>query len=300
MSFQCPVFLIFLDCTWQLLQQFPSAFEFSEIYLTTLWDSVCLGLFENFIFNNERERMMTMRRFTMHNTTKAPKLMSVWDWSQQFSDSDLSLFNNPLYLTRYQLKKRLAEVGAELEEGASAQQSWSRRRENGIDVGTNHKLYAKKLNAMHQVDPGVGMESDFLRPVVSAALLKFWAHCYLRWLTPVQILTGGTPVEYLTQCILVEEIVCLQHKVESLQRSTPFNKADRRRSALIFGADSPSTAQTAVNAAGTPKTRDLLTSSFPYSPGQLPSHVSFLGTPISLFVEGSLLASDESESEEDN
>ncbi|VVC92046.1 unnamed protein product [Leptidea sinapis] len=33
-----PVFLLFLDCTWQLQHQFPAAFQFSETYLTTLWD----------------------------------------------------------------------------------------------------------------------------------------------------------------------------------------------------------------------------------------------------------------------
>ncbi|KAK2180751.1 hypothetical protein NP493_427g01041 [Ridgeia piscesae] len=36
---QCPVFLLFLDCCWQLLQQFPSAFQFSEMYLAVLWDT---------------------------------------------------------------------------------------------------------------------------------------------------------------------------------------------------------------------------------------------------------------------
>ena len=300
--FQSPVFLVFLECTWQLLQQFPSAFEFSEIYLTSLWDSVCLGLFENFIFNNDRERMMATKRFSVYATSNTtPNLMSVWEWSKQFSEDDMSLCNNPLYLTRYRLKKPLSKIGAELGQSAASQETWSKEKENGIDVGTNHKLYAKKLSSMHETEPSIDANNDFLRPVVSAALLKFWGHCYLRWLTPVQIIAGGTPLEYLTQCILVEEILCLQHKVESLQNSTPFNKADRRRSALIFGTDSPSSAQTAINAATTPRSkRELLTSSFPYTPGQLPSHVSFLGTPISLFVEGSILANEDSESEEDD
>lgn len=298
--FQSPVFLVFLECTWQLLQQFPSAFQFSEIYLTTLWDSVCLGLFENFIFNNDRERLMATRRFSIFTTTSTtPSLMSVWDWSNQFSEDDMSLCNNPLYVTRYQLKNPLYKIGAELE-GAASNQTWSKKRENGVDVGTNHKLYAKKLSTMFEAEPRIDPDNDILRPVVSAPLLKFWGHCYLRWLTPVQILAGGTPLEYLTQCILVEEILCLQHKVESLQNSTPFNKADRRRSALIFGADSPTSEQSAVSAAASPRTKgDLVTSSFPYSPGRLPTHVSFLGTPISLFVEGSILGDEESESDEE-
>lgn len=39
-SAQAPVFLLFLDCVWQLLQQFPAKFEFSEFFLLALHDSV--------------------------------------------------------------------------------------------------------------------------------------------------------------------------------------------------------------------------------------------------------------------
>jgi len=31
-----PVFIQFLDCTWQLLDQFPTSFEFGNGYLVTL------------------------------------------------------------------------------------------------------------------------------------------------------------------------------------------------------------------------------------------------------------------------
>ena len=51
-----PVFLLFLDCVYQLTVQYPSSFEFSEIYLVTLWDSCVTGLFKEFIFDSNRER----------------------------------------------------------------------------------------------------------------------------------------------------------------------------------------------------------------------------------------------------
>ena len=54
--FQSPEFLVFLDCMWQLLQQFPAAFEFTETYLTTLWDSAHISVFETFLFDCERDR----------------------------------------------------------------------------------------------------------------------------------------------------------------------------------------------------------------------------------------------------
>lgn len=53
---QGALFLLFLDCTWQLLQQFPGCFEFSETFLTTVWDSVFLPIFDTFQFNCERDR----------------------------------------------------------------------------------------------------------------------------------------------------------------------------------------------------------------------------------------------------
>lgn len=53
---QSPMFLLFLDCVWQLTNQFPDKFEFTETYLTTLWDSCHVGVFDNFLFNSERDR----------------------------------------------------------------------------------------------------------------------------------------------------------------------------------------------------------------------------------------------------
>lgn len=56
-----PYFLLFLDCTWQLLQQYPTAFQFSETYLTTLWDTIHITIFDTFLFNSEHERKKAKR-----------------------------------------------------------------------------------------------------------------------------------------------------------------------------------------------------------------------------------------------
>lgn len=52
-----PIFLLFLDCVWQLLQQFPTAFQISETYLTTVWDSAHISIFDTFLFNCEHDRV---------------------------------------------------------------------------------------------------------------------------------------------------------------------------------------------------------------------------------------------------
>ena len=278
---QCPVILLFLDCVWQLQLQFPSAFQYSHIYLTALWDSICLGLFDNFIFNSSRERMSAVPRFSIFQTTDTtPNLLSVWDWSLQYGPDDMALFNNPLYLIHTELRPELSNIRFAETQAAKKKESF----QNGSDPVQNG-LYARRLNAqLDETLRGQDPVQQILQPVVEAPLLKFWSYCYLRWLTPVQIITGGAPAEYLQQCILIEEILCLQHKISALQTATPFNKANRKNSDLIFSA---------INTPQTPRTKptwsSVLTSSFPYSPSATTGHVTFFGAPLSAFLERSLV-----------
>lgn len=53
---QSPVFLLFLDCTWQLLRQFPAAFGFTEAYLLALHDSTFLPYCSTFLFSCQRQK----------------------------------------------------------------------------------------------------------------------------------------------------------------------------------------------------------------------------------------------------
>lgn len=58
---QSPLLLLFLDCVWQLLQQFPSDFEYSETFLTTVWDSAFVPIFDTFQFNSEHDRQVARK-----------------------------------------------------------------------------------------------------------------------------------------------------------------------------------------------------------------------------------------------
>lgn len=53
---QAPVFLLFLDCTWQLVRQFPAAFGFTEAYLLALHDSSFAPYSSTFLFSCQRQR----------------------------------------------------------------------------------------------------------------------------------------------------------------------------------------------------------------------------------------------------
>jgi myotubularin-related protein 10/11/12 len=109
---QSPVFLVFLDCVWQLMQQYPTAFQFSETYLTTIWDSAHISIFDTFLFNCEHDRIIAesvseaFHGINFHFRNEILQggaghssliLRSVWDWSEQFGEKDIALFCNPLF-----------------------------------------------------------------------------------------------------------------------------------------------------------------------------------------------------------
>lgn len=72
-SSQSPLFLMFLDCVWQLLEQYPAAFEFSEVYLMILYDSARISLFGTFLFNCPHQRVkestVSMKCYTPFSST---------------------------------------------------------------------------------------------------------------------------------------------------------------------------------------------------------------------------------------
>lgn len=47
--------MLFLDCVWQIMNQYPAAFEFTETYLTVLSDSMWIPLFSTFLFNSPKQ-----------------------------------------------------------------------------------------------------------------------------------------------------------------------------------------------------------------------------------------------------
>ncbi|NWI62780.1 MTMRC protein, partial [Todus mexicanus] len=53
---EAPVFLLFLDCVWQLARQFPAAFGFTEAFLLALHDSSFAPYSSTFLFSCQRQR----------------------------------------------------------------------------------------------------------------------------------------------------------------------------------------------------------------------------------------------------
>jgi myotubularin-related protein 1/2 len=79
-----PVFLQFIDCVWQITQQFPNAFEFNDYFLITILDHLYSCRFGTFLCNSERERVQEKLK---------EQTVSLWS----YTNSQLDLYKNPLY-----------------------------------------------------------------------------------------------------------------------------------------------------------------------------------------------------------
>jgi len=90
-----PVFINFCDCLFQLINQFPTAFEYNETFLLFLCHHLYTCKFGTFLFNNERDREFTEIR---------SKTVSIWTFINRHlkdttapSTSPHLHFQNPFY-----------------------------------------------------------------------------------------------------------------------------------------------------------------------------------------------------------
>ncbi|XP_032707084.1 myotubularin-related protein 11-like, partial [Lontra canadensis] len=112
-SEEAPVFLLFLDCVWQLLQQFPAEFEFSEFFLLALHDSARVPDTLTFLRNTPWERGKQSGQFNSYTQICTPGYsqplagnsvnpqLSVWDWDLRYSSEQILQFHNPGYDPEY-------------------------------------------------------------------------------------------------------------------------------------------------------------------------------------------------------
>lgn len=85
-KWEAPTFLLFLDCVWQILRQFPCSFQFNERFLITLFEHAYASQFGSFLCNDEYERCKLKVQ---------QKTLSLWSWMNQ--PTELHKFTNPLF-----------------------------------------------------------------------------------------------------------------------------------------------------------------------------------------------------------
>ncbi|KAK0424535.1 hypothetical protein QR680_008714 [Steinernema hermaphroditum] len=82
-----PIFVQFIDCVWQLFNQFNPMFEFNVHFLITVLDELYACRFGTFLFNNEKQR------FAENNAKQ--NTLSLWS----YIDENRMEFLNPNYLS---------------------------------------------------------------------------------------------------------------------------------------------------------------------------------------------------------
>ena len=83
---QAPIFLQFLDCVYQIHQQFPCSFQFNEQFLAFLFENAYASKFGTFIGNCVKERQ---------ELGLEKKTISIWSYLNRLEV--MRSFLNPLY-----------------------------------------------------------------------------------------------------------------------------------------------------------------------------------------------------------
>ena len=98
-----PIFLQFIDAVYQLTRQFPTSFEFNELYLLVIADAAYSRLFANFLGNTECNRfnrlMILADEFAEEiGRTDGLNMISCIDlWNFLDESYDAAIFTNLLY-----------------------------------------------------------------------------------------------------------------------------------------------------------------------------------------------------------
>lgn len=306
---ESPLFLLFLDCVWQLWNQYPAAFEFTEVYLTVLGDSMWVPVFSTFLFNCPRQRAEHSRDFASSKSIhlgqdQALRFPSVWDWSQQFSLKDQTLFNNPLYVgkiatcvqngtvktfTHRRSKKNysstLRGLPSALRNGSLGPTDTLTRR-NSLMLRLRSDLSQVREQ---QETPSERFIRDWfshpadlqglLLPQLLPSHLSIWKLYFLRWVPEAQIPQGGPITAFHKLSLLTDEIEMLQNQLRQYKGASYISSnSHTEHSKMYFKATS-----TPHQSLAPP---EYLSSSFPFSPMGNLCRPGILGTPLSKFLNG--------------
>nr|KAF6441549.1 myotubularin related protein 12 [Rousettus aegyptiacus] len=192
---EVPVFLLFLDCVWQLVHQHPPAFEFTETYLTVLSDSLYIPIFSTFFFNSPHQKDTNMHQ-------RQPSL----PLTQSKSSPKRGFFREETdHLIKNLLGKRISKL---INSSDELQDNFREFYDSWHSKPTDHH--------------------GLLLPHIEGPEIKVWAQRYLRWIPEAQILGGGTVATMSKLLEMMEEVQSLQEKIderhhrqEALQAEAP-------------------------------------------------------------------------------
>uniref|UniRef100_A0A4W4HES6 Myotubularin-related protein 12 n=1 Tax=Electrophorus electricus TaxID=8005 RepID=A0A4W4HES6_ELEEL len=227
---QSPVFLLFLECVWQLVQQHSPAFQFSETYLTVLSDSIHVPAFGTFLFNSAFQRESCLK----HSQRGPLSWPAVWDWSMQFDCKAQELFINPLYAEKLKQEKVLRKVPRikhqrQLSLPSSAFKTPPKKGFFKDEAESLKKMLRVKRFSRWMVppdSPAVATRQFYeawqqkpldyhglLLPCLDGPAMRLWMQRYLRWTPEAQILGGGSVAITSKLAELLGEVRALQREL---------------------------------------------------------------------------------------
>ncbi|XP_068846576.1 myotubularin-related protein 12 isoform X1 [Capricornis sumatraensis] len=183
---EAPVFLLFLDCVWQLVHQHPPAFEFTETYLTVLSDSLYIPIFSTFFFNSPHQKDANVHQRQLSLPLTQSKSSPKRGFFREETD----------HLIKNLLGKRISKLinsSEELQDG-----------------------FREFYDGWHSRPPSY---QGLLLPRLEGPEIKVWAQRYLRWIPEAQILGGGGVATMSKLLEMMEEVQHLQEKVEARHHS---------------------------------------------------------------------------------
>uniref|UniRef100_A0A8C3LYC1 Myotubularin-related protein 12 n=1 Tax=Chrysolophus pictus TaxID=9089 RepID=A0A8C3LYC1_CHRPC len=232
---EAPVFLLLLNCVWQLVQQYPPAFEFTETYLTVLSDSLYVPIFSTFFFNSQHQKDTTMTGEILKTQSSPFRFLTVWDWSVQFDLKAQAFLNNPLYAEKPKPEKsqrKTARFKHQRQLSLPLTQTKSSPKRGFFREETDHliknilgKRIGKFINSSDEppnsfrefYDSWHSKPIDYhglLLPRIDGPEIKVWAQRYLRWIPEAQLHGGGTIAIAAKILDLMEEVQNLQVKMD--------------------------------------------------------------------------------------
>ncbi|XP_042305741.1 myotubularin-related protein 12 isoform X2 [Sceloporus undulatus] len=259
---EAPVFLFFLDCVWQLIQQYPPAFEFTETYLTVLSDSLYIPIFSTFFFNSQHQRDTTLYGGSLDTQGNKLSYLSVWEWSVQFEPEAQALLNNPLYtekpkLDKSQRKTTRLKHQRQLSLPLTSTKPPPKRgffKEETDQLIKN--ILGKRISRLITSSDELTSNSrefyenwhckavdlhGLLLPRLEGPEIKVWAQRYLRWIPEAQLPGGGTVATATKILDVMEEVQGLQKKMDEKHsevsdedtEASPFQRNPARLSSLF-------------------------------------------------------------------
>ncbi|KAK7164859.1 hypothetical protein R3I94_003295 [Phoxinus phoxinus] len=252
-----PVFLLFLECVWQLVHQHSPAFQFSETYLTVLSDSVHVPVFSTFLFNSAHHRESVMKAESPPAQSSTLSCPTVWDWSVQFDSKAQNFFFNPLYSEKVKHEKTVRKphkpklisrskttIGERAPSGLHQRQlslpssAFKTPPKKGFfkeeTDSLKKMLRVKRISRwMGSPDSLVAATREFyeswqqrpldyhglLLPCLDGPAVRVWMQRYVRWIPEVHIQGGGSMAVMTKLMELLSQVQDLRNVLEQRDAS---------------------------------------------------------------------------------